>query len=339
MRKAGGLIWRSQPTRRLKGLRAILTIFSPRFLSLACAAAISLAPAPGVAKDQRTLIDSKESLYNQIYIYKEDNLLLMTFGFNKALYIESAFNPKDEFELPAPYTRYMTAGLAYAHKVSSVLEIGFGGGRTAWYLHRALPDLSVTSVELDPTVVDLSRKYFGIKDEPKFTVANEDGRQFLAHTNEHYDVILLDAFHGPSVPFHLLTKEFYALVAQRLNEGGVVLQNQDPDNALFDSVVKTMATALPNMDVYLADGNAVIAAYQGPRKTKEELAKSADSRQIQFKLRYSLPSLVAEARRLDGGGPAIDPKAKIFTDDFAPAEALKAIEKHNRQWPSPSDQP
>ena len=92
-------------------------------------------------------------------------------------------------------------------------------------------------------------------------------------------------------------------------------------------------------DAYLADGNAVIAAYQGPRKTKDELAKTAETRQGQFKLRYSLPSLVAEARRLDGGGPAIDPKAKIFTDDFAPAEALKAIEKHNRQWPSPAAQP
>jgi spermidine synthase len=321
-------------------LRAILTTFLQRFLTVALVAATAgLTPAPSLAKDQRVLIENKESLYNQIYIYKEDNLLLMTFGFNKALFIESAFNPKDEFELPAPYTRFMTAGLAYARNVRSILEIGFGGGRTAWYLHRSLPDVSVTSVELDPTVVDLSRKYFGIKDEPKFTIVNEDGRQFLAHTNERYDVILLDAFHGPSVPFHLLTKEFYALAAQRLNEGGVVLQNQDPDNALFDSVVKTMATALPNMDAYLADGNAVIAAYQGPRKTKDELAKTAETRQGQFKLRYSLPSLVAEARRLDGGGPAIDPKAKIFTDDFAPAEALKAIEKHNRQWPSPAAQP
>ena len=74
--------------------------FLPRFLVLACvAAAIGLAPKPGAAKDQRTLIESKESLYNQIYIYKEDNLLLMTFGVNKARYIESAFNPKDEFEL------------------------------------------------------------------------------------------------------------------------------------------------------------------------------------------------------------------------------------------------
>jgi spermidine synthase len=183
-------------------------------------------------------------------------------------------------------------------------------------------------------VVDLSHKYFGIKDEPNFKIVNEDGRQFLAHANGHYDVILLDAFHGPSVPFHLLTKEFYALVAQRLNEGGIVLQNLDPDNALFDSDVKTMATALPNMDVYLSDGNAVIAAYRGERKTKDELAKLAEAWQNQYKLRYSLSDLVSQGRPLDPAGATIDQNAKILTDDFAPAEALKAIEKHNRQWPS-----
>ena len=29
----------------------------------------------------------------------------------------------------------------------------------------------------------------------------------------------------------------------------------------------------------------------------------------------------------------ISAEAKVLTDDFAPVEALKAIEKHNRKWP------
>jgi spermidine synthase len=308
--------------------------FAAAILALAC----TLAPAGAAEKQQRTLIDSRESLYNQIYIYKENNLLLLTFGFNKALFTESAYNPADESELPAPYTRFMTAGLAYARNVGAILEIGFGGGRTSWYLHRALPDAPITSAELDPVVVELAHKYFGVKDEPNFKVVNEDGRQFLTRSPERYDIILLDAYHGPSVPFHLLTKEFYRLVASRLNEGGVVLQNLNPDNALFDSMVKTMATAFAQTDLYLADGNAVVAAYQGGPRSKDELARLAKERQGQLKLHYALTDLVGQ-RRLENLSAAVDPAAKLLTDDFAPAEALKMIDRHNRQWPSPSERP
>jgi spermidine synthase len=309
----------------------------PCFLGLAVALAC-LAPGQVWAKDQRTLVESKESIYNRIFVYRENELLLMTFGFNKAIFVESAFNPKDELDLPAPYTRFMTAGLAYARELRSILEIGFGGGRTAWYLHRSLPDIPVVSVELDPVVVDLARKYFGIADEPKFSVANEDGRQFLAHSDECYDVILLDAFHGPSVPFHLLTREFYGVVKQHLAEGGVLVQNLDPSDALFDSVLKTVGTMFAQTDLYLADENVVIVAYDEP-KTKEELSRVAEERQRTLKLRYNLVDLVKDRRRVGRSDPTIDARAKILTDDFAPVEALKAIERHNRQWPSPSAGP
>jgi spermidine synthase len=306
-----------------------------RFAFVGFVLALVSLPAPAAAKDQRMLIDSRESLYNPIYIYKENNLLLLTFGFNKAMFDESAYNPSDESELPAPYTRFMTAGLAYPRDVHSILEIGFGGGRTAWYLHRAAPDVPVTSVELDPVVVELSRKYFGVKDEPNFTIVAEDGRQFLAHSKERYDIIMLDAYHGPTVPFHLLTEEFYRLVAERLNEGGVVMQNLTPNSALFDSVIKTMVRIFPHLDLYLAEGNAVVAAYQGGPKSRQDLMRLAEARQAALKLRYALPSLIA-ARRLDDLSAAVDPDAKPLTDDFAPAETLKAIEKHNRQWPPPA---
>ena len=52
-----------------------------------------------------------------------------------------------------------------------------------------------------------------------------DGRVFLNRNSERYDLILLDAYRGGYVPFHLLTREFYALVKQRLAPGGAVAFN------------------------------------------------------------------------------------------------------------------
>jgi spermidine synthase len=90
------------------------------------------------AQDNRNLLESKESLYNNIYVYEQPPYRSMTFGHNKRIYTESIYNTSDDKELPVDYTRFMTASLMYAKDVHSILEIGFGGGRTAWYLHRFL---------------------------------------------------------------------------------------------------------------------------------------------------------------------------------------------------------
>src|ERR1700686_645898 len=88
-----------------------------------------------LAQAPRTLLESRESLYNNIYVYQETPYVSMTFGFNRAIYTESIYNTNDDRDLPVEYTRYMTDSLAYPKQVKSILEIGFGGGRTAWYLH------------------------------------------------------------------------------------------------------------------------------------------------------------------------------------------------------------
>jgi spermidine synthase len=285
------------------------------------------------AQDSRTLVESKESLYNNIYVYRQGPYYSMTFGYNRTIYTESIYNSLDDRDLPVEYTRYMTASLMYAKTINSILEIGFGGGRTAWYLHRFLPQVPVTSVELDPAIVELSHKYFGIKDEPNFQVVNRDGRIFLNNSKDRYDIILIDAYRGPFVPFHLLTKEFYQIVKDHLSDGGVVAQNIEPSTMLFDSAAKTIHAVFPQVDFYVAGGNVVTIAYDGPPRSNDDLDGTAHERDSAYNLRYSLHDMLAQRRQtpIEGGG-VIDQKAKILTDDFAPVESLKAIEAHNRKW-------
>jgi spermidine synthase len=283
--------------------------------------------------EDRQLVESKESLYNNIYVYKEGDYYAMTFGYNRKIYTESIYNSKDDRDLPVVYTRYMTAALLYARDVHSILEIGFGGGRTSWYLHRFLPGVSVTSVELDPDVAALAKKYFGVKDEPNFHLVDRDGRLFLQQSKDKYDIVLIDAYRGPFVPFHLLTKEFYQLVKEHLAPGGAVGQNVEPSTMLFDSAVKTIQSVFPQTDFYVAEGNVVTMAYDGPPRDPADLQKSAKQRQVELNLRYPLPAMLAQRRALDP--KTLDAGAKVLTDDFAPVEALKAIENHNRKWPDP----
>jgi spermidine synthase len=303
-------------------LRCLTAVLGASFLS--CAA---------LAQPVRGLLESKESLYNNIYIYQNGDYVSLTFGHNKRLYTESTFNTRDDRELPIPYTRFMTVGLAYARDAKRILEIGFGGGRTAWYLHRFLPNSDVTSVELDPDVLALARKYFGVRDEPNFTVATGDGRLFLKKSTDQYDMIMIDAYRGPFVPFHLLTKEFYTLAKSRLAAGGALVQNVEPTTMLFDSAALTISAVFQHVDIYYAEGNVVMVAYDGEAAKPEALSEAAHVRQKAFGLRYDLAEMLSHRQTLDiAEEKVIDKDAKILTDDFAPVETLKAIERRNRKW-------
>ena len=273
------------------------------------------------------LLESRESSYNNIYIYKRGSIITMTFGYNKRLYVESEFNQENERELPVVYTRYMTVGLAYTKGIDSILEIGLGGGRTSWYLHKTLPNTLITTVELDPGVISLAKKYFGIREENNFNMVVRDGRIYLARNADKYDVILIDAYRGPFVPFHLLTKEFYSLVKNKLKPGGVTVQNIEPSTMLFDAAIVTMKSVFNNIDLFEAGGNVVTVAYDGPMQSNQELVLKASNLQKKYKFFHNLSGMIGERKVLSNF-----PSGKPLTDDFAPVEYLKGIKKHNEKW-------
>jgi len=275
------------------------------------------------------LLAQVDSLYNDISVYQRaDGLRMMTFGAKRLHYVESMANPDDALDLPVAYTRAMTVGLAYASDLTRAAIIGLGGGRTAWYYHKSVPKLDFTAAELDPAVVKLSEAYFNVRPEKNFAIVVEDGRVWLTRTDKDFDVILIDAYRGPFVPFHLLTKEFYQLVAKHLRPGGVAVQNVEPTTMLFDSAVATIKSAFQHVVFLRGGGNIVILAYNGPVKDEATLERQAATRTQLYHLRYPLTDILA--RRFT---PQWNEKTKPLTDDFAPVEYLKAIARHNEKQP------
>lgn len=310
---------------------------SPRLLGAVWVCVVLLAVGTtgaigAAAADDGTLIAKVESVYNTILLHRRGDYVAMTFGYNRRLYTESVYNTKDELELPVKYTRHMTAGLAYADKIERILEIGSGGARTAWYLHRHMPDALITSVELDPEVINLAKKHFGVSEEPGIEIVPRDGRVFMMRTSDTYDAVLVDAYRGPFVPFHLMTREFYELAKRRMAAGGVLVQNVAPNTMLFDAAVATVMDVFDQVEFFVAGNNVVTVAYDGKRKTALQLYEKAAALQQRYDFSYDMPGLI-EARRM----LAAPPEHKPLTDDFAPVETLKAIDKHNAKWVLPGD--
>ena len=289
-----------------------------------------LAPVVAAANE---LLEKRESLYNNIFIFGDKDSVSMTFGQNKRYYTESAMQLSDPGGLSVEYTRYMTVGVAYPPNLERIAEIGLGGGRTVSYLSASLPDTGILAIELDKDVVDLAKKYFKFQERARLRAVVSDGRAFLLKDSAKWDVILIDAYRGPFVPFHLLTREFYTLVKSRLNPGGVVVQNIEPSTMLFDSASATLKSVFPSVDLYDGGGNVVAVGYDGPQLSQAELLARAAKVQARYKLRYDLTKLAADRRVLNR------PTGKILTDDFAPVETMRAIEQKNEKWKEQTEAP
>ncbi len=63
--------------------------------------------------------------------------------------------------------------------LKSILVLGLGGGALCTYLHQAYPQFKVDGVEIDPTMVDLARKYFGFNPSENLRPYIADGLSFV----------------------------------------------------------------------------------------------------------------------------------------------------------------
>lgn len=270
------------------------------------------------------LIEEVETPYNTVFVFRNGDYVTMKFGLYEIRYTESVTNTKDRLELPVRYTREMTLGAACAASLNRMAMIGLGGGTTSRYLHSYLPDMPIDAVEIDPDVSALARKYFDLPEDEHHIVHEQDGRVFLIRAEHAYDIIMLDAYRGWFVPFHLTTREFYELVKQKLAPGGCAIQNVDPSTLLFDATMATMKSVFANVETFQAGGNIVIIAYDGPAKSADDWRMAAEARQNQFSFRYDLPGMLASRTELSW-----DASAQVLTDDFAPAEILNGIERGN----------
>jgi spermidine synthase len=258
-----------------------------------------------------------ETEYNDIFITKRGGRLTMSFQLKGWDYTESVINLADADDLPLRYTQVMTVALAYPETPKSILMLGLGGGSIPVYLGRFMPEATITTVEIDPGVITAAKTYFGLRETPRMRYRDGDARVFLNRHADRYDLILVDAYRGGYVPVHLLTREFYTLLKQRLTPGGAVAFNVHDGSKLYAATVRTLSEVFPGLDLYPTGlGEVIAVATAGPAPDKDTLAARAQKLQERHGFRFRLPEMMK--RRLDKLPSTAG--AELITDDFAPAD-------------------
>ncbi|MDD5100921.1 MAG: fused MFS/spermidine synthase [Syntrophales bacterium] len=280
---------------------------------LACLMAAT--PAAAAANDQ-TLYEG-DSIYHHITIREDGGERCMIFGRQRDLRqtcIDLAKPDASVFE----YSAMMFAGFLFRPDAKKVCLIGLGGGYIPTVFRMHLPKVRLQTVEVDPHVDKLARKYFTFAVPANQALAIDDGRQFLKKSRERYDQIWLDAFNSDYIPAHMTTKEFLQLAKSRLNDGGIVIQNLFCDNKLYDAQIATFQAVFAKVFVFEGQrsGSCIIVASDRPACEPAELRKQAEKRGGKI----GRIDLLAESGKCRVS--LILKNAPILTDDFNPANLL-----------------
>jgi len=142
-----------------------------------------------------------------------------------------------------------------------VLVLGAAGGTIptlfSHYDKSRFPGMQITGVEIDPAVIPLAYKYFGLRPGDA-TMVNQDARVFIRSTTAKYDLIIIDAYTQQIyIPFHLTTVEFFQELRSRITSRGIVALNVNavsPNSKLLLAMEKTVQTDFPHTYLMKARG-------------------------------------------------------------------------------------
>lgn len=114
--------------------------------------------------------------------------------------IQSCMRRNDPTALILDYTRAMMGFLLFNPQPASMLMIGLGGGSVPKYCHQYLPDVDITTVEINPDVIALRDDFLIPADNERFRVVCADGVAFVAQAPQRYDVVMVDVSRAKASP-------------------------------------------------------------------------------------------------------------------------------------------
>ncbi|MCA9832637.1 MAG: fused MFS/spermidine synthase [Thermomicrobiales bacterium] len=201
--------------------------------------------------------------------------------------------------------------------IENALIIGLGGGTTAKQLTVGYGPIPIDGVEIDAEIVRVGREYFDMN-EPNLHVIVQDGRYVLRTTETRYDLIAVDAYEQPYIPFQLTTQEFFTEVSNALTPTGTAVMNvgrTSTDYRLVDAMSSTMKSVFRYVYVVDTDRytNSMVIGTNAPggiAAFTENVASAADG-----PLRT-----VGETALATGNIREVTDVHQVFTDDHAPVQ-------------------
>lgn len=321
-------VWGMARCRQWKRAFLVVTL-----LTIVVACELATGPHRSAPPVGTVLLHETESTYNTIRVGEVRSVPGLPAGtrllwVNNNDGIQSVYEPEPSlvgywpmfaaapFFNPRPYDR---------QELRRICIVGLAAGTVARMLTRLFDQrVQIDGFEIDARLLDVGRQWFDLS-ESNVRAAVVDGRVGLQRAQPgQYDLIVVDVFRGPEVPWHLATREFFALAKSRLSARGVLAMNttrrpwpwmQLEDRSIVDAISATLRTVFPTVhtvDVPVSFNTMLVATPTAT--TLADFTSNVEQAQASA-LHAVLQRAVAGIRPTSTG-------AQVLTDDRTNLEAL-----------------
>lgn len=304
-------------------LRAVVPalILAALFALVPLAAAVSAAETIRPA-ERGQILEERESSYNYIQVVEDQGRVFLVL--NEGHAIHSIYDP-GQLLTGGPWDYFMVAPLFTDRAASAAPEnamlIGLAGGTVARQLTAAYGPIPIDGVEIDPEIAEVGEEFFGLNELENVNVIVADGRYALKTADTTYDLIGIDAYRQPYIPFQLTTREFFSEVADHLTPDGVAVVNAGrtaSDFRLVDVIASTMRDVFDHVYVIDVDrfANSIVVGTNAPaslQNFRQNLVRYPENSPVGMVGRTSLET---------GNIREVSPGGEVFTDDHAPVELV-----------------
>lgn len=275
----------------------------------------------GAIKQTSGQVLERESAYNYIQVLQQDGYTYLRL--NEGQGIHSVYKP-GELNYGGPWQQFLTGPFFYADQqpedIQRMAIIGLAAGTTARQASAVFPNVHIDGFELDGEIVQIGREYFDLN-LPNLSVFIEDGRWGLAHSPSRYDLIAVDAYRPPYIPWHMTTREFFQSVYDHLDEKGALVINvgrAPGDRRLIDGLATTIGAVFPSIYVMDIPGTFNSMIYATRSVTDKA---NLNGNMIRLATRGGVDPLLLSSMLATWTNLQPTPAhTLVFTDDLAPIE-------------------
>jgi predicted membrane-bound spermidine synthase len=277
----------------------------------------------GPIKQAEGQVFETESAYNYIQVIEQQGVRYLLLNEGQAIHsiyyanMGPTYGSWDYF-LAAPFFNEPPVGIEDVDRLGIV---GLAAGTIAKQYTQVFGPIPVDGWEIDPEIVEVGQDWFAMN-EPNVNAIVTDGRWGLTHSDATYDVIGVDAYRLPYIPWHLTTVEFFQEVWTKLSEDGVLVINvgRTPnDRRLVDAMVGTISEVFPGVHVVDVPYtfNTIVYGTVQPTEPANLVAN-----QLALKAAEAPPLLLDVIGRAIENLQPTPESTVVFTDDRAPIEMI-----------------
>lgn len=279
------------------------------------------------------VVFAKDTFYHRITVHESG---AGTPHARRMLYLDSTAEGAQTIpggELVFAYQHYWRLAEVFCPQLDRAVFLGAGAFGMPEELSARFPAARVSVVEIDPEVIAVGRQFFRLNEFSRVEAIAADARRYLRTSPERFDFIFGDAYNGVQfIPPHLVTREFFGEVRERLKPGGVFVMNligaaQGDHSPLFWRVMNGVRAEFPHTQLHGtvphdpgASQNLIIVASSEPLDSRSEAWLREN--------KASQPDTAALlGSRID---TVVAPDSELFTDDYNPVEITVARQLRTR---------